>query len=57
MGRFTRGMMMGLIVGAAAEMMMMPYQNRKTKKNMKRAGRRIRNMAEATLDGMHDWRD
>ena len=57
MGRFTRGMMMGLVVGAAAEMMMMPYQNRKTKKNMKRAGRRIRNIAEATMDGMHDWRD
>ncbi len=55
MERFSKGMMAGVLIGVAVEMALMPQYDRKTQKNMKRAGRKMRNMAESTYNGMQDW--
>ena len=55
MQRFSKGMMAGIIIGVAVEMAMMPLYDRSTQRTMKRAGRRMRNMAESTSNGMQDW--
>ena len=55
MQRFSKGMMAGILIGAAVEMAMMPMYDRSTQRTMKRAGRKMRNMAEATYSGMQDW--
>ena len=55
MERFSKGMMAGILIGAAVEMALMPYYDRKTQRTMKRAGRKMRNMAESTYSGIHDW--
>lgn len=55
MQRFSKGMMAGILIGAAVEMAIMPYCDRKTQRNIKRAGRKMRNMAESTYNGMQDW--
>lgn len=55
MERFSKGVMTGILIGVAAEMAMLPYMDRRTQKTMKRAGRRMRNMAESTYGGIHDW--
>ncbi len=55
MERFSKGMMAGILIGVAVEMAMMPYYDRSSQRTMKRAGRRMRNMAESTYHGIHDW--
>jgi len=55
MQRFSKGMMAGILIGVAVEMAMMPMYDRSTQRTMKRAGRKMRNMAEATYSGMQDW--
>ena len=55
MQRFSKGMMAGILIGAAVEMALMPYYDRSTQKTMKRAGRKMRNMAESTYCGIQDW--
>ena len=55
MQRFSKGMMAGILIGAAVEMTLMPYYDRRTQKTMKRAGRKMRNMAESTYSGIQDW--
>ena len=55
MERFSKGMMAGILIGVAVEMAMLPYVDRSTQRTMKRAGRRMRNMAESTYHGIHDW--
>ena len=55
MQRFSKGMMAGILIGAAVEMAIMPYYDRGTKRTMKRAGKRMRNMAESTYSGIQDW--
>ena len=53
--RFSKGMMAGLLIGAAVEMAIMPMYDRRTQRTMKRAGKRMRNMAESTYNGIQDW--
>ena len=55
MQRFSKGMMAGILIGAAVEMAIMPYYDRRTQRTMKRAGKRMRNMAESTYNGIQDW--
>ena len=55
MQRFSKGMMAGILIGAAVEMAMMTRYDRSTQRTMKRAGRKMRNMAESTYDGMQNW--
>ena len=55
MQRFSKGMMAGILIGAAVEMAMMTRYDRSTQRSMKRAGKKMRNMAEATYDGMQNW--
>lgn len=55
MGRFSKGMVTGILIGVAVEMAMMPCYDRKTQRTMKRAGRRMRDMAESTYNGIQDW--
>lgn len=55
MQRFAKGMMAGILIGAAVEMSLMPYVDRRTQRTMRRAGRRMKNMAESTYHGIQDW--
>jgi len=55
MQRFSKGMMAGILIGVAVEMAMMPQYDRRTQRTMKRAGKKMRNMAESTYDGIQDW--
>lgn len=55
MQRFSKGMVTGILIGAAIEMAMLPYCDRRTQRTMRRAGRRMRDMAETTYHGLQDW--
>ena len=55
MQRFSKGMMTGILIGVAVEMAIMPQHSRSTQRTMKRAGKRMRNMAESTYDGIQNW--
>ena len=55
MERFSKGIMAGILIGVAVEMAMMPMYDKGTQRTMKRAGRKMRNMAESTYCGMQDW--
>jgi len=55
MQRFSKGIMAGILIGVAVEMAMMPQYDRRTQRTMKRAGKKMRNMAESTYDGMQSW--
>ncbi|SFC27532.1 YtxH domain-containing protein [Clostridium uliginosum] len=55
MGKFTRGVAAGAIIGATVGMMVMPQLDRRTKRSMRKAGMKMRNMAEDTYDGMMHW--
>ena len=55
MQRFSKGIMAGILIGVAVEMAMMPQYDRRTQRTMKRAGKKMRNMAESTYDGMQNW--
>lgn len=52
---FSKGMVAGILVGVAVEMAMMPYYDRRTQRTMRRAGKRMKNMAESTYNGIQDW--
>lgn len=45
----------GMMLGAAATMLLMPDMDRNTKRRMKRANRYVRNMAEDAYGGMMKW--
>lgn len=55
MGKFAKGLLMGATIGAALEMMMMPQMDRRTQRYMRRAARRMRDVADSAYDGIHDW--
>jgi gas vesicle protein len=55
MGRFSKGMMAGILIGVAVEMAVMPQFDRKTQRTMRRAGRRMKDVAESTYNGIQDW--
>lgn len=55
MERFSKGMVAGILIGVAVEMALVPTFDRRTQRTMRRAGRRMRNMAESTYNGIQDW--
>ncbi|NME82228.1 YtxH domain-containing protein [Clostridium sp. SM-530-WT-3G] len=55
MGKFTKGLLMGAAIGAAFEIMMMPQMDRRTQRSMRRAARKMRDVADYAYDGIHDW--
>ncbi len=55
MGRFIKGVAAGVLIGVAAEMMMLPNCDRRTRRRMRRAGDRMRSMMEDTYDGMYKF--
>ncbi|CUU45886.1 YtxH domain-containing protein [Clostridium beijerinckii] len=55
MERFSKGMMTGFLIGVAVEMSLMPRMDRRSQKTMRRAGRRMRNMAESACHEVYDW--
>lgn len=55
MQRFSKGMMAGILIGVAVEMAIMPQYDRNTQRKMKRAGKKMRNVAESTYNGIQDW--
>lgn len=56
MGKFTRGVAAGALIGATVGMMVMPQLDRKTRRSMRRTGMKMRNMAEDAYDDMmHRW--
>ncbi|ABR32828.1 MULTISPECIES: hypothetical protein [Clostridium] len=55
MERFSKGMMTGFLIGVAVEMSLMPRMDRRSQKTMRRAGRRMRNMAESVGHEVYDW--
>ena len=57
MGKFMKTIALGMVIGATAEMMMMPHYDRKTKRKIKRAGHRMRNVMEDTYDSIHSLID
>lgn len=55
MCKFIKGVATGAIIGAAVGIMMMPNLDRKTQRSMRKAAKRMKNVAEDTYDGMLDW--
>lgn len=55
MQRFSKGMMAGILIGVAVEMAIMPQYDRNTQRKMKRAGKKMKNVAESTYNGIQDW--
>lgn len=55
-GRFFSGLAAGALLGAAAGMMMMPQMNYRTRRRMKRAGKRLGHMTQDLMDNMREYR-
>lgn len=55
MGKTFNGMMVGLVLGTAVGMMVLPQLDKKTQRNVKRAGRRLLDAAEDKCDCMMYW--
>lgn len=55
MGKFLTGITTGAVVGAAVGMMVSPTLDRGTQKNLKKARKRMMNMADDTYDNVIHW--
>ncbi|MGL5414728.1 YtxH domain-containing protein [uncultured Clostridium sp.] len=56
MGRRLMGVAAGVVIGAAACMAVMPCVDKKTMRSMKRAGRKLRYVAEDAYDNLSGMR-
>ena len=52
MGKFTKGIVAGALISTAVGMMVMPNLDRKTQRKMRKAGMKMKNMAEDTYESM-----
>ncbi|MBN1047743.1 YtxH domain-containing protein [Clostridium botulinum] len=52
MGNFTKGIVAGALISTAVGIMVMPNLDRRTQRKMKKAGIKIRDMAEDTYESM-----
>ncbi len=52
MGKIVRSLTVGMVVGTAIGMMFMPNLDRRTQKAIRKAGRRVRGMAEDSMTWM-----
>ena len=55
MGKFIKGIAAGAVIGMAVEMVMVSKVDKRTQRSMRRAAKKMMNMAEDTYDGMVDW--
>lgn len=55
MGKFIKGIAAGAVIGMAVEMVMVSKMDKRTQRSMRRAAKKMVNMAEDTYDGMVDW--
>lgn len=53
-GRFFRGLAAGTLIGAAAGMLLMPNMDRRTKKRLVRAGKRITDLTGDLWSGIKE---
>ena len=53
--KLVKGIAAGAIIGAAAGMLLMPGMDRKTRKRLAKAGRRISGFAGDLWDGIKDF--
>ncbi|WP_242977311.1 YtxH domain-containing protein [Clostridium fallax] len=56
MCRYVKGMAAGMLVGAAIGMMMMPQFDRRTKRQIRKMGKRAMNMAGDAYGNMMNFR-
>ncbi|ACD51995.1 YtxH domain-containing protein [Clostridium botulinum] len=52
MGNFTKGIVAGALISTAVGIMVMPNLDRRTQRKMKKAGIKMRDMAEDTYESM-----
>ncbi|NFE84846.1 YtxH domain-containing protein [Clostridium botulinum] len=52
MGNFTKGIVAGALISTAVGIMVMPNLDRRTQRKMKKAGIKMRDMAEDTYERM-----
>ncbi len=52
MGNFTKGIVAGALISTAVGIMVMPNLDRRTQRKMKKAGIKMRDMAEETYESM-----
>ncbi|EES50873.1 MULTISPECIES: YtxH domain-containing protein [Clostridium] len=52
MGNFTKGIVAGALISTAVGIMVMPNLDRRTQRKMKKAGMKMRDMAEDTYESM-----
>ncbi|MDQ0148589.1 YtxH domain-containing protein [Eubacterium multiforme] len=52
MGKLIKGMAAGALIGTAVGMAMLPQLDRRTKRTMRRAGRKLANVASDTVENM-----
>ena len=50
MGKFTKGIVAGALISTAVGMVVMPNLDRRTQRKMKKAGMKMRDMAEDTYE-------
>lgn len=55
MGKFIKGIAAGAVIGMAVEMVMVSKMDKRTQRSMRRAAKKMMNMAEDTYDVMVDW--
>ena len=54
-GKFLKGITTGIMIGAAASMMMMPELDRNTRKKIRNSKKMFSNMAENMYDNVRSW--
>ncbi|CUQ05547.1 YtxH domain-containing protein [Clostridium baratii] len=52
MGKMIKGMAAGALIGTAVSMVMLPRMDKRTRRHMRRAGKRFINAAGETYDNM-----
>ncbi|CUP31801.1 MAG: hypothetical protein KIB43_01220 [Clostridium baratii] len=52
MGKMIKGMAAGALIGTAVGMVMLPRMDKRTRRHMRRAGKRFINAAGETYDNM-----
>ncbi|PRR82349.1 YtxH domain-containing protein [Clostridium vincentii] len=54
MNRYINGMIAGIVVGATVGIMVLPQLDRKTQKSVRRAGKKIIDIAEDSYDSVRE---
>lgn len=55
MGRYIKGIVTGAVIGTAVGMMLLPELDRKSRKNVRKMGKRLAHAAEDKYDDIMHW--